>query len=366
MSKLIQTAGPSITQKEIDYVLDAVENGWYENWNGYITEFEEEFAKYIGTEYAIATSSCTGALHLALSSLNLKKGDEVIVPDTTWVATANVVKYVNATPVFADVEKDSWTISPESIHDRISTKTKAIIPVHLYGHPTNMDPIMEIADENDLHVIEDAAPAIGAKYKGKKMGNFGDLAAFSFQGAKLMVTGEGGMLVTNDEKIYEKISLLANQGRDPEKDFWIVETGFKYKISNIQAALGLAQLERINELIDMKTNIHKWYNKGLQHPDIQISIEKEWAKSIHWMNSIILDKSLNIDREKFRTTLLEKCIDTRPIFPPISKFPMFKTYSNPNSEYLYKRGINLPSALNVTKADVKYICENIIGIVDSK
>ena len=215
MNSMIQTAGPSISQKEIDYTLDAVKNGWYENWSGYITQFEEEFAKYIGTKYAISTSSCTGALHLILASLRLKKGDEVIVPNTTWVATANVVKYVNAEPVFTDVDKNTYTMSPESLERNITEKTRAIIPVHLYGHPADMDPILEIADEHDLYIIEDAAPSIGSEYKGKKVGTLGDAAGFSFQGAKLMVTGEGGMLITDNDEIYETASLIANQGRDP-------------------------------------------------------------------------------------------------------------------------------------------------------
>lgn len=314
--KIIHSAGPSITQKEIDYVTDAVKNGWYENWSGYINKFEKKFSEYIGTKYAIPTSSCTGALHLALAALNLHDGDEVIVPDTTWIATAAVVKYVNATPVFVDVDKDTWTISPESTEKAITERTKAIIPVHLYGHPANMDPIMKIAEEHNLYVIEDAAPSIGARYKGKRTGNFGDASAFSFQGAKLMVTGEGGMLVTSNDKIYERASFLANQGRDPHIPFWIREIGLKYKMSNIQAALGLAQLERIDELIEKKRNIYSWYKARLNDLNgIQFSVEEEWAKSIHWMTSIVLGETVPIERDELRRKLLEKGIDTRPIFP---------------------------------------------------
>ena len=365
MKKIIQTAGPSIGQKEIDYVLDAVKNGWYENWSGYLDKFERKFAEYIGTKYAIPTSSCTGALHLALAALQIKKGDEVIVPDTSWIATAAVVKYVNATPVFVDVNRDSWTISPESIAKAISKKTKAIIPVHLYGHPADMDPIMEIAEENSLYVIEDAAPSIGASYKGKRTGALGDIAAFSFQGAKLMVTGEGGMLVTNNDEIYEKASSIANQGRDPNKQFWIKEIGLKYKMSNIQAALGLAQLERIDELIRKKRNIYEWYKYHLDGiSGIQLSKESEWAKSIHWMTSIVLSNTVPIERDAFRAKLLDKNIDTRPIFPPMSGFPMFKKVNNPVAEFIGRRGINLPTALKLEKDDIDFVSENVITLLE--
>lgn len=366
MKKIIQTAGPSISKKEIDYVLDAVKNGWYENWSYYINRFEQDFSKYIGTKYAIPTSSCTGALHLALAALGIKNGDEVIVPETTWIATAAVVKYVNATPIFVDIDKDTWTMSPESIKNAITEKTKAIIPVHLYGHPADMDPIMEIAEEQNLHVIEDAAPSIGAEYKRRKTGTLGDVAAFSFQGAKLMVTGEGGMLVTDNDEIYERASILANQGRDPHIPFWINEVGLKYKISNIQAALGLAQLERIDELIKKKRDIYSWYKSRLTGVNgIQLSTEKEWAKSIHWMTSIVLDNSMHIERDKLRAKLLEKGIDTRPTFPPMSKFPMFKKANNPISEFVGRRGINLPCALNLSKEEIDYVSENVITLLEA-
>lgn len=366
MKKLIQTAGPSISQKEIDYVMDAAKNGWYENWNQYIVKFEEKFAQYVGTKYAISTSSCTGALHLSLAALGIKEGDEVIVPETTWVATAGVVKYVNAVPIFVDVNKDTWTMSPDSLEKAITTKTKAIIPVHLYGHPADMDPIMEIADEHGLYVLEDAAPSIGAEYKGRKTGSLGDVAAFSFQGAKLMVTGEGGMLVTNNDKIYERASFLANQGRDPVIPFWIKEIGLKYKMSNIQAALGLAQLERVDELIQKKREIYAWYAAYLKDlKGIQMSTEKDWAKSIHWMTSIVLEDTLPVERDLLRARLLDKGIDTRPLFPPMSSFPMFKKANNPVADYIGRRGINLPCALRLTKEDVEYVSENIRGIVES-
>lgn len=361
MHKIIQTAGPSITKKEIDYVLDAVKNGWYENWNGYLNKFEKKFSEYIGTNHAIPTSSCTGALHLSLAASGIKKGDEVIVPETSWVATAAVVTYVQAKPIFVDIDPDSFTINPDCIEAAITRKTKAILPVHLYGHPADMDPVRDIAHDHDLLVIEDAAPSIGAEYKGRKTGTLGDVAGFSFQGAKLMVTGEGGMLVTSDETIFEKAASLANQGRDPTIPFQINEIGYKYKMSNIQAALGLAQLERIDELIDKKRQIFNWYFSRLSEiPGIQMSMEKKWAHSIHWMTSIIISNNISIKREVLQSKLLEKRIDTRPFFPPMSSFPMFKKVDHPVAEFVGKRGINLPSALNLTENQVNYVCDELI------
>jgi perosamine synthetase len=365
MGKIIQTAGPSITQKEIEYVTDAVTNGWYENWSGYLTKFEKVFADYIGINHAIPTSSCTGALHIALAALNIKKGDEVIVPETTWVATAAVVNYVGATPVFVDVDIDSYTMDPKSFENAITKKTRAVIPVHLYGHPADMDPINKIASEHNLYVIEDAAPSIGAEYKGKKTGSMSDVAAFSFQGAKLMVTGEGGMLVTSDDSIYAKASLIANQGRDPRIQFFIKEIGLKYKMSNIQAALGLAQLERIDDLIQKKRDIYNWYKAKLAGKEgIRLSTEKEYSKSIHWMTSVVLEDSLKIERNEVAKKLLERDIDTRNIFPPISSFPIYRKANNPVAEFIGRRGLNLPCALNLTKEQVEYVADSLLEIVE--
>jgi perosamine synthetase len=364
MEKLIQTAGPSITQKEIDYVMDAVKNGWYENWSEYINRFEHDFASYIGVKHAISTSSCTGALHLSLAGLGIKKGDEVIVPETSWIATAAVITYVQARPVFVDVDPESYTINPDKIEAAITKKTKAIIPVHLYGHPADMDPIQDIAKDHKLYIIEDAAPSIGAEYKGRKTGTLGDIAGFSFQGAKLMVTGEGGMIVTDSDTIFSRVSSLANQGRDPCIQFRINEIGLKYKMSNIQAALGLAQLERIDELIDKKRQIYSWYHSRLSDiPGIRISTEKEWARSIHWMTSIVLEKDLSISRDELRSRLLQKKIDTRPFFPPMSHFPMFRKAKNPVAESVGERGINLPCALRLTEDQINYVCDELIRIL---
>jgi len=358
--KMILTAGPSITQKEIDYVNDAVRNGWNEHWNDYIVKFEKKFADYIGVKHALTTSCCTGALHLALVALGIKEGDEVIVPDITWVATASVVKYVNAEPVFADVLPDTWCIDPKSIEDRITKRTKAIIPVHLYGQPANMPEILKIAKKYNLRVIEDAAPSIGAEIKGKRTGSWGDISGFSFQGAKLLVTGEGGMLVTNNSELFERVKHFAEHGR-ASTGFEISDIGFKYKMSNMQAALGLAQLERSNELIDKKNIIYEWYRQRLGNIE-GLSLNKPNKgnqKSIYWMTSIILDKNFGITRDEFMKELKKRNIDTRPFFPQLSTFRMFKKYDNPVVKHLAENGINLPSGHERTEEEIDYVCNMI-------
>jgi len=361
---MILTAGPSITQKEIDYVNDAVQNGWNEHWGDYIKKFEKSFAEYIGVKHALTTSSCTGALHLSLVALGIGKGDEVIVPDISWIATASVVRYVGAEPVFADVLKDSWCIDPKSIENRITEKTKAIIPVHLYGQPADMLEILRIAKKHNLKVIEDAAPSIGAEYNGKRTGSFGDISGFSFQGAKLMVTGEGGMLVTDNSELFEVVKHYAEHGR-ASTGFEISDIGFKYKMSNMQAALGLAQLERADELIGKKVQLYEWYSEGLKNTE-GITLNKlntETEKSIYWMSSIILNKDFGITRDELMEKLRNRNIDSRPLFPQMSSFRMFKNYDNPVAKHIANNGINLPSGHERTQEEIAYICKTIREIL---
>jgi len=362
--KLIRTAGPSITEKEIEYVNDAIKNGWNEDWNKYIIKFEEKFAKFTGTKHAMTTSSCTGAMHLAMLALDIKEGDEVIVPEISWVATASVVKYVGAKPIFADVQEDSWCIDPESIKSLINEKTKAIIPVHCYGHPSEMDEIMNIAEENNLMVMEDAAPSIGSTYKEKHMGTFGNISAFSFQGAKPIATGEGGMIVTNDTKLYERISKLGDHGRSMTKALWNEEIGYKYKISNLQAALGLAQLERVDEIVSKKRMIFSWYKKMLGNIEgIALNVEKKHCKTNFAVTNMILNYDFGITRDEFIQKLKEWNIDSRPFFYPMSHMPMFETQHNPIAERLAKNGINLPAGHNLEEEDIAYVCDVVKHIL---
>jgi len=364
--RLILTAGPSISAKETWYVLDAARSGWNDKWGDYIHGFEQAFAEYVGVKYALSTSSCTGALHLSLLALGIGPGDEVIVPDITWVATANAVVYVGATPIFADIEADSWCLDPASFESLITPRTKAVVPVHLYGHPARMDRIMEIARKHNLRVIEDAAPSIGAECLGRKTGTFGDFASFSFQGAKLLVTGEGGMLVTDDEKLYRKAHAIWDQGRRPGT-FWIEQTGYKYKMANLQAALGLGQIERADELIEAKRRIFQWYVEGLGGvAGIRLNYEAEWARSIYWMSSIYLDSSAPISRDEMRTRLRARNVDTRPAFPAISQYPVWPLAQPPQPVAcdVGNRTINLPSGVCLKRHLVDYVCQSIRATLD--
>jgi perosamine synthetase len=363
MTKFIPVSEPTITKKEIEYITQAVKSGWVSSLGEFINKFEDAFAKYIGTKYALTVSNGTVGLHLALVSLGIKEGDEVIVPDLTFIATANAVKYTGATPVFADIDKDTWCISPDDIRKKVTSKTKAIIPVHLYGHPADMDPILQIAKEYELYVIEDCAEAHGAEYKGKKVGSIGHCGVFSFYGNKIITTGEGGMITTNDEKIYEKAKYLRDHAMSKEKRYWHTEIGYNYRMTNIQAALGLAQLERINEIIQKKREIFRWYQECLKDlKGVKLNPEKEWAKNVYWMVCLVNENFDEEKRDEFMKKLKEKGIDTRPFFYPCSMMPMYKKdeFVNCIAYEIYQKGINLPSGYNLKEEDVKWIAKVII------
>ncbi len=367
--KQILTAGPTISQREIDYVLDAVQNGWNENWSGYLTRFEQAFAAYIGTRYALATSSCTGALHLALLALGLGPGDEVLVPEITWVATASAITYTGARPVMVDVEPDTWCLAPASARRAITPWTRAIVPVHLYGHPTDMAAVLRLADDHGLKVLEDAAPALGADIAGRRVGSFGDVACFSFQGAKIMTCGEGGMLVTSDERLYERARQLNDHGRDPQRQFEINTIGYKYKMSNLQAALGLAQLERIEEMVAKRRVIFDWYRQRLEYVEgLTLNVERPGVRNIYWMTSVVLAERLGVSRDDAIAGLKRRGIDSRPFFSPVSSFPMFASRRdiNPTAYAISRRGINLPSGHNLTEADVDRVCSSLLEVLEER
>ena len=359
----ILTAGPSISPREVAYATDAARHGWNRRWSGYITRFEREFAEYVGAEHAIATSSCTGALHLAMLALGLGPGDEAIVPEQTWVATAKAVSYVGATPVFADVQPDSWCLDPASVEAAITERTKAIVPVHLYGHPADMDALRAVAGRHGLPLIEDAAPAIGAELRGRRVGALGTAGAFSFQGAKLLVTGEGGMLVTNDADVYAKAYKAWDLGVERSRGFWIDAHGLKYKLPNVAAALGLGQLERVDHLIEAKREIFAWYAEELEGVHgITLNHEAGWARSIYWMSSILVDPACGIDRDGMRAALAAAGVDTRPTFPRISTYPIWeqrRAVPAPVAERIAQQGINLPSGVRLRRDQVARVGESV-------
>ncbi len=361
----ILTAGPTISTLEISFVNDAVRNGWNNNHSDYINKFENDFAKFVNSKFAMATSSCTGALHISLLALGIKEGDEVIVPEVTWVATASAVRYVGATPIFAEIDPFTWTISLQSIKDLVTEKTKAIIPVHLYGYAANVVEISDFAKSKGIFVVEDAAPAIGTKIGNNFAGAIGDIGCYSFQGAKMLVTGEGGMLVTNNEDLYRKAKKIQDHGRKPGT-FWIEELGYKYKMSNIQAALGLAQLYRADNQIFRKRRINSWYKDGLK--DITgISFQEELVgtESICWMSSIKIGNSISISRDEVINKLLEKGIDSRPVFPAISQYPFWKVKNSPKpiAKEIGDRGINLPSGVNLSNNSIDHVISSLREIL---
>lgn len=365
----IPVAGPWITRKEIDYVTDAVSNSWYEKANVYQKRFEKAFAEYIGVKYAVSLPSCTSAIHLSLLALGVGPGDEVIVPDITWIATSAPITYVGATPVFADIERDTWCLSAASFKKCITSKTKAVIPVDLYGNMPDMDEICRIARENNIAIIEDAAQAMGSEYKNKKAGSFGDTGVFSFHGSKTLTTGEGGMLVTNHEEIYHRVLFLRDHGRkEGDKMFWNIEIAYKYKMSELQAALGLAQLERINKLITKKRKIFQWYQRELKEIEgIVLNCENNNTKNTYWMITVIIHPKFGLRKEDLIKALSKKGIDSRPFFYPLSSLPAYSHLKgticarsrNQISYEISPYGINLPSALNLTEQNVLYVCNTL-------
>jgi perosamine synthetase len=360
MEKVYYTK-PSISELEISYVNDAIRNGWGEKCYDYIKRFESTFAKYLHIEYALATASCSGAIHLALASLGIGEGDEVIVPETTWVATTSPVLYLGAKPVFVDIEPDTWCINPQKIREAITPKTKAIMVVHLYGNIAKMNEIMQIAKEHNLYMIEDAAEALGSIYQGKKVGTIGDIAVFSFHGTKTMTTGEGGMLVTNNPELIGKARMLNDHGRvaGEPKMFFPHHLGYKYKISNLQAALGLAQTERLDELVAHKIWVFQTYKKYLGDlACLQWNAEPKDTQNCFWLPTIVFDKDLQVDMPKLLAIFKENNIDTRTFFYPLSSLPFLqKVESNVVAYDLCERAVNLPSYFELKEEQIKHVAD---------
>lgn len=364
---IIPVTGPSITDKEIDYITQAARDGWNENYMKYVISFEKKFAEYVGMRYALATSSCTGALHLSYLSLGLKKGDEVIAPNITWIASVEPLYYIGAKPIFIDIEPDAWCIDPKKLEKKITKNTKAILVVDLYGHIPDMRPIKTIARKHNLKIIEDAAEAIGSEYYGKKAGSFGNVSVFSFHGSKTMVTGEGGMLLTNNKEVIDKARYFNDHCKDPKKLFWNLGIGYKYKMSNFQAACGIAQLERIDELIENKRKIFSWYEKRLSGiSGLQLNKERPNTKNTYWMVSVIVGKEYNIKKEELVNKLSMYNIQARPFFYPLSSLPAINCEADtPVSFDISSRGINLPCGQNITEKQVDYICKTLIRLLNN-
>lgn len=363
MSSRIVYTQPSITDLEHEYVLDAVKNGWGAKCYDYINRFEQQFAQYLGVKHALATSSCTGAMQLGLAAAGIGAGDEVILADTNWIATVAPVVHLGATPVFVDILPDTWCVDPAKVEQAISARTKAIIATHLYGNLCEMAALRALAEKYQLLLIEDAAEALGSEYHGQKAGSMGAFGTFSFHGTKTMTTGEGGMFVTNDSDLYERVLTLSNHGRSraQTKQFWPDEVGYKFKMSNIQAALGCAQLERIDELVGAKRKLFARYQSLLSHhPGLSLNPEPTDCLNSYWMPTVVFSARSGIKQEQLISAFQKANIDARVFFWPLSSLPMFT--AKPENQRAYdiaQRAINLPSYPQLTESEQQQVVQVI-------
>ena len=361
---------PSITELEVRYSTDAAANGWGERCYDYINRFEAAFKAHLGSSYAIATSSCTGALHMGMAALGVGSGDEVIMADTNWIASAAPITHLGAKPVFVDIRPDSWCIDADLVEAAITPRTKAILAVHLYGNLCDMDRLLSIGEKHGIPVIEDAAEAIGSVYFGKRAGSMGAFGAFSFHGTKTVTTGEGGMFVTNDRALYEQVLMLSNHGRSrtQSKQFWPDVVGFKYKMSNIQAAIGCAQMERIEELTARKQQIFHYYRDRLQGlPGVRMNPEPTNIVNGAWMPTVVFDQSSGITRERLVAAFAANNIDARVFFYPLSGLSMFEDVrANRHAHDIPGRAINLPSYHDMTTEDQDRVIAVVRGMLQGE
>jgi len=358
---------PSITELEVRYATDAAANGWGDKCYDYIYRFERLFKQHLGVKYAIATSSCTGALHMGMAALGIGPGDEVIMADINWIATASPVVNLGAKPIFVDILAESWCIDSEKAEAAITPNTKAIVAVHLYGNLCDMDRLLAIGKKYGIPVIEDAAEAIGSVYYGKRAGSMGKFGSFSFHGSKTITTGEGGMFVTNDADLFERVRTLSNHGRARSqiKQFWPDLVGFKYKMSNLQAAIGCAQMERIEELMRKKREIMQTYRNRLTRlPGVSMNPEPEGTVIGAWMPTVIFAPETGISRDKLQAAFSAENVDARVFFWPLSGLPMFTPVkSNVKAWDIPERAINLPSYHEIPDADLTRVCSVIEQLV---
>lgn len=369
MSDFIPVCTPLLGGNEIKYVTNAVSTGWISSSGSYVTAFEEAFAKYCGVKYAVAVCNGTVAIHLALSALGIGKGDEVIIPSFTMIATAFAVCYTGATPVFVDADKDTFNIDVTKIEEKITSKTKAIIPVHIFGNMCNMDEIQRIAKKHNLFIVEDSAEAHGAEYKGKKSGSFSAIASFSFFANKNLTTGEGGMVVTNNEEYFKKCKYFKNMcfPVDAPRVYLHDDIGFNYRMSNLHAAIGLAQVEKADEYRDMRIKNANLYMRYLSDvPGITFQKDEPDSLNVHWMNTIVIDpKIYGHNKDELIAHLKANNIDTRLLFQSMSKQKSLKDFgcdcsgTYPVTDWLSDNGFYLPSASSLTEEQIKYIC-NVI------
>ncbi len=361
----LPVAEPKFGEKELKYVSECILTGWVSSAGKFVKLFENQFAEFCETRHAVSCNSGTSALHLSLLAAGIGTGDEVIVPALTFIATANAVTFTGAKPVFVDSEPANWNIDPDLIERAITKKTRAIIPVHLYGHPADMDPILALAKKYNLVVIEDAAEAHGATYKGEKVGSLGHMGIFSFYGNKIITTGEGGMVATNDAGYEQKMRVLRDHGMDSNKRYWHPVLGYNYRLTNIQAALGVAQMERLEAILARKRLIAKAYTKNLEHIEgIKVPGEASWARSVYWLYSILVDRDgFGMSRDRLMQELANKGIETRPVFLPIHLQPIYPNNQKlPIAENISDQGLSLPSSASLSTDEIAGLCQVILSI----
>ncbi len=358
----IAVAKPLLDDEELQLVSECIITGWVSSGGPFVTKFEELMADSTNCQYAVACSSATTGLHLSLLAAGVGEGDEVIVPSLTFISTANAVTYTGAKPVFVDVDKSTWNICLAQIRGSITKKTKAIIPVHLYGHPAEMDGINAIAKEFNLVVIEDVAEAQGSTYKNQPTGSLGNMGVYSFFGNKIITTGEGGMIVTNNKEFADKCRLLRDHGMTPEKRYWHEVIGYNYRMTNLQAAIGVAQMSKLENILERKKDIASKYKQYLGNlPGITLPVELPHVSNVYWLYTILIDPDIaGISAENLMLQLREVKIDSRPVFPPVHKQPVYNTgQSLPNSEYISSTGLSLPSSPELRDIDIEKICSTI-------
>lgn len=366
---MIPVNAPVLSPKATAYVMDCIKSGWISSAGSYIAKFETAYAQFLGVRHAITTTNGTAALHLAVASLGIGNDDEVIMPDLTIISCPLSVLYTGATPVFVDVDPVTFTIDPTRIEEKITKRTRAIMVVHLYGHPADMDPIMALAKKYGIAVIEDAAEAHGALYKGKAVGTIGTISAFSFYANKIVTTGEGGMVVTNQTRLATRARLLKDLAHSPKRRFWHEEIGFNYRLTNVSAAIGLAQLESIETYIKKKKWMAREYAKALRGiPHLTLPPHEPWADSVYWMYALTLTRDAPVSKNDVRKQLKLRGVDTRDFFYPLHTQPILRQFVKKNdrfpiSDFASKYGFYVPSGLAITKEQIHTVAKNLRDIL---
>jgi perosamine synthetase len=369
----IPLSHPTLGAREAEYVMDCLQTNWISSAGKYVERFEQAFTNVTGTRHAISCSNGTAALHLALLGLGLAPGEEVLVPTLTFAACANAVVYCGAKPVFVDIEPDIWCLDPSKLEAHITPRTRGMIAVHLRGHPADMDSITEVARRHGLFVVEDAAQAHGARMRGRPVGSLGDVGTFSFFGNKMLTTGEGGMVTTNDDQMARRIRLLKNQGMTQEKRYWHTVVGYNYRLTNLQAAIGLAQVERLDEQLRRHREVASWYQEELAGvPGLSWQGERDWADHAWWQFVAVIDETFAPDRDAVLEDMQAAGIDARRIYYPMHQLPIYADSANvdryPVADRLAARAVCLPTWGGLQHEDVRFICEHLLksGVAEAR